>query len=136
MRLCSIPRNVATVLVVIVGLFCCTAPSVAASGQNGFASVITDLPLMPSLIEDASQDMIFSAPIGRIVEVWAQGPVTAGQVDAFYDQSLPQLGWRAIGEGRFERDGELLRLDVADRPVRPGTGDIPLARVRFVLSPK
>ncbi len=102
-----------------------------AGGASGAGSVfiegLGDVPLMPglSVIEDAG--VRFDAPGGRIVEVVAVGQVTANAVNAFYDETLPQLGWR-IGGAEFRREGEALRLEFSK-----GEGGL---AVRFLLTPR
>ena len=46
----------------------------------------------------------------------------------FYAETLPQLGWQAVGEGAWRREGE--RLDLA---VLSETGTV---LVRFTLRPE
>ncbi len=73
-----------------------------------------DVPLMRGL--DASDAaLVFDKPQGRIVEASLQAAVKRSDVEAFYEASLPQLGWRPAGQRRFERDGERLSLDFAGR---------------------
>ena len=47
----------------------------------------------------------------------------------FYSGTLPQLGWRLDGVGRFVREGE--RLVIEFPPATPG-----VTQVRFFLSPE
>ena len=79
-----------------------------------FVSGIADLPLMPGLEEIDGSAMIFSKPQGRIIEVMARGAVTRDAVRAFYDRTLPQLGWRRQEAGGWQRENELLRFDMSD----------------------
>ena len=107
-------------------------PSGAAQAEAGqavpsaFIERLGDVPLMPGLkiVDDAGVD--FDAPAGRIVEVTAAGAVPRAAVLKFYQKSLPPLGW--TGGGRvFQRDGEKLRLELADAGAR--------TEIRFFLSP-
>lgn len=77
-----------------------------------FVSGIADLPLMPGLEEIEDSAMVFSKPQGRIVEIMARGAVTRNQVQAFYDRTLPQLGWHRKAAGLWQRENELLRFDM------------------------
>lgn len=95
-----------------------------------FVSVIEDLPLMPGLVEVPGDTMEFEGPTGRIVEVLAAGDVSAAAVEAFYAETLPQLGWRLEAPGRYRRDDEILSLAVAPAP-EGASG----AAVRFRLRP-
>ena len=89
-----------------------TATMALADGR--FVSGIADLPLMPGLEEIEESAMVFSKPEGRIVEVMARGAVTREAASAFYDQTLPQLGWRPHRAGDWRRENEILRLDMKD----------------------
>ncbi len=101
---------------VLVSVFCVisllAAPMTLAADR--FVSGIADLPLMPGLEEIDGSAMIFSKPQGRIIEVMARGAVTRDAVRAFYDLTLPELGWRRQERGRLQRENELLRFDMRD----------------------
>jgi hypothetical protein len=77
----------------------------------GYVPGTEDVPLMPGLAADAGTALIFDKPQGRIIEAAARGSVSRRAVLAFYQRSLPQLGWHSAGERRFQRDGERLSLD-------------------------
>ena len=80
-----------------------------ADGQ--FVDGFEDLPLMPGLSQEPGRLVQFDSAFGRIIESWATGPVTREAVEAFYQSTLPQLGWVADGPGRFHREGDVLLLD-------------------------
>ena len=84
-----------------------TAPAQAA---DRFVSVITDLPLMPALVETPGSSIVFAKPAGRIVAVSASGEVAKAAVLAYYGRALPQLGWRAGPDESWDREGERLQL--------------------------
>ncbi len=111
-------------------------PALALGAIGGeparFVAGLEDLPLMPGL--DAMQEagVWFDTPQGRIVEAFATGPVTRGAIEAFYAETLPQLGWREVAAGVWSRDGEALRLEIA-APAGTG-GQAPI--VRFAVSPE
>ena len=102
-----------------------------AHGQEaaGFISTIEDLPLMPGLIEEEG-GMVFDSARGRIVEVFATGWVSEGVVRGFYDETLPQLGWRPDGPGVFRREREILKVEFLGGP-----GAAPPLTVGFRLMP-
>jgi hypothetical protein len=95
---------------------------------QGYVPGFEDLPLMFELDAD-DEPMIFDAPGGRIVEARAVGTSTPLRVMSFYRETLAQLGWRAVSTGTFERDGEQLRMTIAE----PQSGQV---EVRFSLSPR
>ncbi len=105
-------------------------PHVWAGDRIAFVTAIDDLPLMPGLIEASDDAMVFDAPAGRIVEAYASGAVSRNQVLEFYARTLPQLGWQRAGDGRFRREGEILKLEFPD-----GGAQAPDLTVRFALSP-
>ncbi len=100
-----------------------------AQETAGFISTIEDLPLMPGLIEEEG-GMVFDSARGRIVEAFATGPVSEGAVRAFYDETLPQLGWRPLGQGTFRRENEILMVEFPGGP-----GAAPPLTVGFRLMP-
>jgi hypothetical protein len=83
----------------------------SAQEPSRFISAIDDLPLMDGLIEDLGSATVFETAGGRIVEVFASGEMEKGQLLAFYDKTLPQLGWHRKGSGLFQREGETLSLE-------------------------
>ncbi len=85
-------------------------PVAAMAQPTGWVPGTEDVPLMPGLAPTGDPGLIFDKPSGRIVEASAQGPVSRHAVLAFYQESLPQLGWRPAGERQFLRDGERLSL--------------------------
>lgn len=99
----------------------------SARAAERFFAAVEDLPLMPGLREVADAGVVFTKPQGRIIAVYAEGPVKPSAIFDYYGRALPALGWTTVGKGRFRREGELLRLDVVDR-ARTLT-------VRFSLSP-
>ncbi|HLZ67516.1 MAG TPA: hypothetical protein VKQ29_14885 [Aliidongia sp.] len=116
------------------------SPCLAGSGlvsasyaQAVYVPGTEDVPLMPGLSSDDGASLVFDKPQGRIVEAAARGAVTRHAVMAFYDESLPQLGWRraaagSAGSKTFERDGERLSLDFDGRD-----GNL---QVAFTLAPR
>jgi hypothetical protein len=83
---------------------------------GGFLSVVEDLPLMDGLAEVEGSAMNFSTPQGRIVEVSATSISgnTLGRenVLAFYEHTLPQLGWTPAEALNWIRENERLGLTV------------------------
>lgn len=92
-----------------------TPLAVAAQAAQGEAYVegIPDLPLMPGLTALPESGLVFDKPAGRIVQAFAEGSMTVQSVIAFYDETLPQLGWQRDGAGAYLREGERLKLDLS-----------------------
>ncbi len=121
-------RRAAHLAVLALAVF---VAATAARSEDGFVNAIDDLPLMPGLSEVAEAGIAFDKPQGRIVEAYAQGAVTGPAVVAFYEKTLPQLGWvaaRSMGGGaHWRREGEALRVEVL--------ADGEPTTVRFYLTP-
>jgi hypothetical protein len=100
-----------------------------AGAAEAFLTAIEDVPLAPGLAEQAAGGMVFDSPTGRIVEAAASGPASADQIKAFYEQTLPQLGWTDSGKLTFKRDNEILRLTIDTAPQKGAV------LVRFNLAP-
>ncbi len=98
-----------------------------------FVPGLTDVPAMPGLAAAESEPLIFDKPGGRIVQTLLSGSVPRKAVLAFYDQTLPQLGWRRTAERVFVREGEELRLEFVTAATAPA-GD--RTTVRFTLNPR
>jgi hypothetical protein len=91
-------------------LVCLTPDMGHAAG--GFLPGVEDLPLMPGLREVPEATLVFDKPAGRLVRAMARGESSAAALWRFYDETLPQLGWRRVASGYFVRDGEGLRITV------------------------
>jgi len=96
-----------------------------------FVAGLEDLPLMPGLVAVEEAGVRFDTPQGRIVEAYATGAVSRGAIEAFYAETLPQLGWREAETGTWLRDGEALQLQIVEPSATRGQAPI----VRFALSP-
>ena len=113
---------------------------VRAAGTNAKSSLaaqrflrdMDDVPLMTGLAERQMPRLVFETAAGRIVEAEAvsvpAAKLTADRVMGFYRAALAALGWKALGRGRFAREGEILSITT-------GAADHGL-RVRFSLRPK
>ncbi len=95
--------------------------------DGGFLAGIEDLPLMPGLREIHELTMIFDKPDGRLIRAVAKGEIDLASVWRFYDDTLPQLGWRRLATGHFVRDGESLRISAEKNGAR--------LTVRFAIAP-
>lgn len=92
-------------------LFLSACATCARAEQTVFFGALQDVPLMPGLAEMSEQTVIFDKPVGRIVESVADlRGLSRAAVLGYYAESLPQLGWRQAGKGRFTRDSEILEL--------------------------
>lgn len=103
----------------------------AENGVGSFISGFEDLPLMPGLTQVPDAGTMFDTPSGRVVEAYAKGKVAVTEIGAFYDKTLPHLGWKKVTAHRYRREGEVLDLEITD-----GQGsDDRATTVRFYLAP-
>jgi hypothetical protein len=105
-------RLLIAIALVLLG-FVAQPGAVAAQAQNdadNYVAGIPDLPLKPGLEALPDSGVVFDKPGGRIVEAFAQGDVSPQSVTAFYDETLPQLGWQREAPGVYLREGERLQL--------------------------
>src|SRR3546814_5495732 len=99
-------------------LLCLAAPLAVAQGVAGdapgaYVAGIPDLPLMPGLKELPHGGLVFDKPGGRIVEAFERGALAPQSVIAFYDDTLPQLGWPREAAGASLTEGERLELNLS-----------------------
>jgi hypothetical protein len=100
---------------------------VPAQAAEQYVTGVDDLPLMRPLAVVEGGHVEFDTPAGRIVTTYAKGAATKAAAAAFYAQTLPQLGWKPIGESLYLRETETLRIDYDETP--------PTLTVRFSLAP-
>lgn len=96
--------------------------------QPVFFEALYDVPVMPGLEEVKDQAMLFDKPDGRIASVVAASKsLNASDISRFYDESLPQLGWKKTAQNQYVRGVDRLVMDLTKSP--------PLTVVHFTLSP-
>lgn len=100
----------------------------AARAGDAYFEALYDVPIMKGLEEVKEQAMLFDKPGGRIASVVAVSKtVAAGEIEGFYAESLPQLGWRKTAQNQYVRGEDRLVLELVRRP--------PVTVVHFTLSP-
>jgi hypothetical protein len=102
-------RQIAGCCAVLLAIFVLLQTIPARASDAGYFSALPDLPLPPSFIEDMGAALSFETGSARIVEGVAHGPAGT-DISAFYRDSLPMLGWQALGPRRYSREGEVLTL--------------------------
>ncbi len=104
---------------VLVLLVLLMAPVVVAAGEEGnpqFFNTLQDVPLMPGLVEMLDESVMFDKPGGRIAESAAASRALAVQeIEGFYRDTLPQLGWSPVGGNVYVRGGEKLRIALEEQ---------------------
>jgi hypothetical protein len=89
--------------------------SAKAGAAETFLTAAVDVPLMGGLTEVEGVGVVFDKPDGRIVEAYAVGSVAAAQVERYYAEVLPHLGWQKVESARYQRESETLRLNIGGR---------------------
>ena len=78
-----------------------------------FIPGVNGLPLVTGLVLMPGRHIIFDTPEGRIIEAFADGKISPANILAFYTDTLPQLGWIVKSKNEFERENEVLRIEVS-----------------------
>jgi len=112
------------IIVAAVAAFMLASPP--GHGEE-FLAGFEDVPVMPGIVVEGDAAVAFDTPAGRIVEVYAAGPVTRDAVRRYYRAALPQLGWTRTGELTFQRDGETLTVELLNSAA--------VLTIRFQLAP-
>ena len=112
----------------VAALAIALVPALPAPRASEFVPGIEDLPLMAELHAIEGSGFAFDTAAGRLVEAYAGGNVAPADVDAFYSETLPQLGWQPDGERLWRREGETLTIEFVE-----GTDPV---TIRFQLSPQ
>jgi hypothetical protein len=108
-----------------LGLLLCS-PAVHAG--DAYFEALYDVPIMKGLEEVKEQALLFDKPGGRIASVVAVSKtVKPAEIEVFYAESLPQLGWKKTAVNQYVRDEDKLVLELVKRP--------PATVVHFTLSP-
>lgn len=99
-----------------------------AHASDAYFEALYDVPVMKGLEEVKEQAMLFDKPGGRIASVVAVSKtVKPAEIEAFYAESLPQLGWKKTAVNQYVRDEDKLVLELVKRP--------PITVIHFTLSP-
>jgi len=107
-----------TLVVFLINIF--MVPVVASDiykvDEQQFFESLNDLPLMPGLYELIDEAVVFDKLDGRFIESQAASDsLSPDQIRGFYEQTLPQIGWKRIGESTFSRQEEELQMEVKNQ---------------------
>lgn len=76
-----------------------------------FLTKTSDIPLMKGLIVRSSNQMDFDTPTGQVLLLEASSKNKTGDdVIYFYETILPQMGWKKVEKGVFERQKDTLNI--------------------------
>lgn len=97
------------------------SPALLAGQSPSFFENMSDVPVMPGMVEVADQGYVFDKPQGRIGEAFAYGQgVSPVSVRAYYIESLPQFGWAHVSDLSFRRGGEVMVLSIENAENQEG----------------
>jgi len=102
--------RISIIFAAIAGFMLAAAPGRGEVFLAGFE----DVPMMPGIAVDPGAVVAFDTPAGRIVEAYAAGAVTRAALRRYYQSALPQLGWTRTGELTFQREGEILTVEMLE----------------------
>ena len=73
-----------------------------------------DVPLMDGMTYSVDETFSFDSEDGRLYFSKTFIHENPQKIKYFYDNTLSQLGWRKAQDNAFEREGDLLRIAIAD----------------------
>lgn len=76
-----------------------------------FITGIEDVPIFDSLEIDEDNLIIFDKVDSRLVTVNLSGTVNLSEVRDYYENILPNLGWKMLNKEKYVRDSEILNLE-------------------------
>ena len=123
---CNILVRLSVAAVLFVGL-----ANLANAGDPAYLAAVEDMPLPAGFVEDTAAGVAFDKPEGRLVEAVARGSGPVAHVTAFYGDTLPALGWHAVGAPSaqtWRREGETVRLMISEAG--------PTVTLRFNFAPQ
>ena len=82
-----------------------------ASAEDKFINGFADLPVMPGMRELPDANISFDTTSGRILIAFAESNQSVQKILSFYDNVLPQLGWKNTTSRTFLREAEILSFD-------------------------
>lgn len=122
-------RLFATLLMLSLVFACSYAPGTNASSE--FLQEIDDVPIPDGFAQQGDEPLVYDTPAGRIVEATIEGEAKQADISKFYEDTLPQLGWKKeSGEAKklsFVKEDE--KLDMEFIPLKPKL------QVKFSLYP-
>ena len=74
---------------------------------------VGDLPVPSQALIETQSAVNFDSPSGRVIQFTFQIALSDGDVQAFYQAALPELGWQAVSGG-FVRGNERMTIKRAE----------------------
>jgi len=101
--------------------------SISEPSTGGFVPNLPDVALPKHFVVDNDTSTFFDSAEGRIAEVNAQGFGEVDDVEDFYDDTMPQFGWKKLGKNVYRKEGELLTITATKGPS--------LTSIKYMLKP-
>lgn len=114
-------------IIIVFTLGCLSGCSVISTAQIGESAIIrsssqkfvkgTDgIPLYPFFKEIKEKTVVFDSPDGKIINVkYHATGVNINKVINFYNDTLPQLGWKNDDGDSYFRDNEDLKFNISQQ---------------------
>jgi hypothetical protein len=76
---------------------------------------IEDLPVYSGFKQIGKNNVIYDSESGRIIDISYSGnDITVNDVQNYYSETLPQLGWSKNKSSEYIRDGECLKVSIKE----------------------
>ena len=87
---------------------------------QGFFETLPDIPLMDGLVEVEEEAFSFDKPEGRILvgAAFVDKRIDEESLLTYYQQSLPQFGWRQIDAYSYFRNQERMEISIDEYNLR------------------
>lgn len=101
----------------------------ATPSHYAFIDILGDVPMMPEMEIEPESTLIFDKASGRYIEALTTLPLDTAnnEITAFYQKTLPLLGWTKISVEEYHKDDETLKILIENN------NDAVI--VRFIASP-
>jgi hypothetical protein len=109
-------RRILFVISLITLPFLSFAATKKTEVKHEFVAGTEDVPLYQGFTAVAGGDVSYDSVDGRIIDAtFTSNKAKSADVIAFYETTLPQLGWNKKESKLYERDGEALSLDIIEK---------------------
>ena len=85
------------------------------SNKTNFVDGIDDLPLHHKMTVNKNSLVMFDTNQGNFVEVEIKGKSSIGNISKFYNEILPNLGWKSENNTKFVRGKDSLELQYSSK---------------------
>ena len=86
-----------------------------------FAPNMPDVPVTEQMMMVEDSDFSFTSDNGLMSEVIYQTPQSVSDVQKFYAETLPSLGWDKTSAGVYRRLGDVLAIRIEKDAAQPDT---------------